>query len=169
MTMRRIRYTAARTEVTVLTSMTDPVRFAAMEVAALYHQRWEVEMAIDDMKTEQRDSALTLRSKTPVGIRQEIYGLLVAHNLVRVEMAKSAVLLRVAPTRISFHRALLVVCDHLRATAEVSPPSKWVEHMGLLRGRLQYLLLPERRSERHYPREMKMPVGRYARKVPAPR
>lgn len=165
--VRRIRYTAGRTEVTVLTSMVDPVRFPAAEVAALYHQRWEVEMAIDDMKTEQRSSALTLRSKTPVGIRQEVYGLLVAHNLVRVEMACAAVLLKVPPTRISFHRALLVVCDHLRATAGGSPPSKWVEHMGLMRASLQYLLLPERRSDRHYPRAMKMPVGRYARKLPA--
>ena len=50
------------------------------------------------MKTEQRKSAVTLRSKTPTGIRQEVYGLLVAHNLVRVEMAKSAVLLRVPST-----------------------------------------------------------------------
>jgi len=169
MTMRRIRYTAGTTEVTVLTSMTDAARFPAAEVAALYHQRWEVEMAIDDMKTEQRDSAVTLRSKTPVGIRQEIHGLLVAHNLVRVEMARTAVLLRVPPTRISFHRALLVVCDHLRNTAEGSPPSKWAQHMVLLRSRLQYLLLPERRTGRRYPRQMKMPVGRYARKLPAQR
>lgn len=169
MMVRRIRYTAKSTDVTVLTSMTDPVRFPAAEVAALYHQRWELEMAIDDMKTEQRDSAVTLRSKTPVGVRQEIYGLLVAHNLVRVEMARAAVLLRVSPTHISFHRALLVVCDHLRNTTEGSPPSKWADHMVLLRSQLQYLLLPERRSDRHFPREMKMPVGRYARKLPAPR
>jgi len=121
------------------------------------------------MKTEQRRSAVTLRSKTPVGVRQEIHGLLVAHNLVRVEMARTAVLLRVPPTRISFHRALLVVCDHLRNTAEGSPPSKWAQHMVLLRSRLQYLLLPERRTGRRYPRQMKMPVGRYARKLPAQR
>jgi hypothetical protein len=165
--VRRIHYTAKTTEVTILTSMTDPSQYPAAEVAALYHQRWEVEMAIDDLKTEQRDAAWTLRSKTPTGVRQEIYGLLVAHNLVRVEMAKAAVLLRVPPTRISFHRALLVVCDHLRNTADGSPPSKWVDHMGLLRSRLQYLLLPERRSSRQFPRAMKMPVGRYARKVPA--
>jgi Transposase DDE domain/Insertion element 4 transposase N-terminal len=169
MRMRRIRYTAGRTEVTVLTSMTDATRFPADEVAALYHERWEIEMAFDDMKTEQRDSALTLRSKTPVGVRQEIYGLLVAHNLVRVEMAHAANEIGVPPTRISFHRALLVVCDHIRATAESSPPTKWADHIVLMRSRLQYLVNPERRSDRHYPREMKMPVGRYARKLPTPR
>jgi len=168
-TVRRIHYTAEKTEVTVLTTLTDPKRYPAADVARLYHQRWEIEMAIDDMKTEQRDSAVTLRSKAPVGIRQELYGLLVAHNLVRVEMAHSAALLGVPPTRISFHRALLVVCDHLCATVEVSPPTKWADHMVLLRSRLQHLLLPERRSDRHYPRAMKMPVGRYARKLPTPR
>jgi len=165
-TVRRIRYTAGATAVTLLTSMLDSVRFPIVEVAALYHQRWEAEMTFDDLKTEQRDSALTLRSKSPVGVRQELYGLLVAHNLVRVEMARVAVLMRVPPTRISFHRALLLVCDHLRNTAEGSPPSKWVQHLALLRSQLQYLVLPERRSERHFPRAMKMPVGRYARKLP---
>lgn len=165
MVARRIRYTAKQTEVTVLTSMLDPVKFPKAEIAALYHERWEIEMTIDDIKNEQRDSALTLRSKTPTGIRQEIYGLLVAHNLVRVEMANAAALLRVPPTQISFHRALLVVCDHLRATVFGSPPSKWGDNMSLLRSRLQYLLLPERRTERQFPRMMKMPVGRYPRKV----
>ena len=165
--VRRLRYRAKSTDVVVLTSMVDPKRFPAAEVAALYHQRWEIELAIDDLKNEQRDAAVTLRSKTPVGVRQELYGLLVAHNLVRVEMARTAVLLKVAPTRISFHRALDAVCDHLRFTAGGSPPTQWADNIGLLRNRLQFLLLPERRTERSFPRAMKMPVGRYARKLPA--
>ena len=162
--VRRIRYTAGRTQFTVLTSMTDPSRFPRDEVAALYHQRWEAELIVDDLKTEQRDSAVTLRSKTPVGIRQEIYGLLVAHNLVRLEMARAAVLLKVEPTRISFHRALGVVCDHLRMIVDAAPPSKWVDREALLLRELAYLKLPPRR-ERSYPRAMKMPVGRYPRKL----
>lgn len=166
---RRIRYTARSTMVTVLTSMVDPERFPAVEIAALYHQRWEIEMAIDDVKTEQRDSAVTLRSKTPTGIRQEVYGLLVAHNLVRIEMARVAVLLSVPPTRISFHRALGLVCDHLRLTAAGTPPQKWVAAEALLLSELRWVVLPERRSHRQFPRAMKMPVGRYARKVPTPR
>lgn len=164
---RRIQYLAGKTAVTLLTSMLDPLRFPAAEVAALYHQRWEVEMTFDDLKTEQRDSALTLRSKTPTGIRQELYGLLVAHNLVRIEMARVAVLLGVAPTRISFHRALGLVCDHVRRTTAGTPPSKWADRQVLLLNELRWMVLPERRTERHFPRAMKMPVGRYARKVPA--
>jgi hypothetical protein len=167
--VRRLRYTVKSSEIVVLTSMVDPKRFPAVEIAALYHQRWEIELAIDDLKNEQRDAALTLRSKTPMGIRQELYALLIAHNLVRVEMARTAVLLGVPPTRISFHRALLAVADHLRATASGSAPTKWVKNLDFLRGHLQFLLLPERRTERSFPRAMKMPVGRYARKLPPPR
>ncbi len=163
---RCIRYTAGSTKVTLLTSMLDPVRFPAAEIAALYHQRWEIEMTFDDLKTEQRESALTLRSKTPVGIRQELYGLLVAHNLVRIEMARVAVLIGVVPTRISFHRAVGLVCEHVRRTTAGTPPSKWADREGLLLSELRWLVLPERRTERHFPRAMKMPVGRYARKVP---
>ena len=166
---RRIRYTAGSTQITLLTSMLDSVRFPAIEIAALYHQRWKVEMAIDDLKTEQRKSAVTLRSKSPVGIRQEVYGLLIAHNLVRIEMARVAVLLGVPPTRISFHRALGRVCDHLRTTTAGTPPSKWGDREILLLNELRWLVLPERRSHRHFPRAMKMPVGRYPRKMPVAR
>jgi hypothetical protein len=166
---RRVRYTAGSTQITLLTSMLDPVRFPALEIARLYHQRWEIEMAIDDLKTEQRNAAVTLRSKSPVGIRQEIYGLLVAHNLVRIEMARVAVLLDISPTRISFHRALGLVCEHLRRTTAGSPPSKWVDREALLLNELRWLVLPERRSHRHFPRAMKMPVGRYPRKLPVAR
>lgn len=161
---RRIQYLAKGVFITVLTSLQDAERFPAAELAALYHRRWEIEMALDDIKTELRDRALTLRSKTPDLVKQEFYGLLLAHNLVRVEMARVAVLLRVPPTRISFHRALSIVADHLRVTAAATPPSKWADRHVLLRSELKFLLLPERRTGRAFPRVMKMPIGRYARK-----
>ncbi len=62
-----------------------------------------------------------------------------------------------------------MVCDPLRNTAEGSAPSKWVQHLALLRSQLQQLILPERRNKRHFPQAMQMPVGRYARKLPAPK
>lgn len=164
--VRRIRYMAKTTEVVLLTSLRDPGAVSKEELARLYHQRWEIEMALDDIKTEQRDSAVTLRSKTPTGIRQEIYGLLVAHNLVRVEMAHVAVAVGVEPTRISFHRALLVVSEGLRAVTATAP-TRWPAWQALMRASLASLVLPERRSERAYARAMKMPVGRYARKLPS--
>lgn len=163
---RRVSYEVASRRFTVMTSLTDARVYPAAEIAALYHSRWEIEMAIDDIKNEQRDSAVTLRSKTPAGVRQELYALLLAHNLVRVEMARAAVLLRVRPTRISFHRALVLITDEFRMLAEATPPSKWGDREMRLRSELRFLLLPERR-DRHFPRVMKMPVGRYARKLPA--
>ena len=94
------------------------------------------------------------------------HGLLVAHNLVRIEMAHVAVAPGVAPTRISFHRALLVVAEGLREVTRTAP-TKWPAWHGLMRSSMASLVLPERRSDRTYPRAMKMPVGRYARKLPS--
>ena len=151
-----------------MTDLMDTARYPALELAALYHERWEIELAFDDIKSEQRAATVTLRSKTPEGIRQEIYGLLLAHNLVRVEMASVAAELGVAPTRISFHRALHELADGLRGMTGTAP-TRWPAWEGLLRTRLMQLVLPERRTARSFPRAMKMPVGRYARKLPAAR
>jgi hypothetical protein len=161
---RRVTYVIGAKTYTLITSMLDPVRFPAQEVAALYHSRWEVELVFDDVKTELRESAITLRSRTVDGVYQELYGVLVAHNLVRVEMAKAAVLLRVPPNRISFHRALVLICQHVQWVANSSAPSKAFDRTVLLQAQLQYLLLPPRRVERHYPRVQKVVVGRYPRK-----
>lgn len=150
----------------LLTSLVDHVRFPAPEVAALYASRWEVEIAFDDMKTEQLRAATTLRSKQPDGVYQEVYGLLVAHNLVRAEMARSAVLFSVAPTRINFHRSLELVQEQLRSMCLTTAPSKLGGEEFLLRERLRFLVLPERRSHRRYPRALKVVVPKYPRKVP---
>lgn len=161
---RRLRYTAGKTEFVVLTSMTDPARFPAAEVAALYHRRWETETAFDELKTEQRSARMTLRSKTPDGIHQELYALMLAHNLVRMEMAEVAALLEVEPTRISFHRSVAAIAHHLHNVA-AAPPSKLLMYQDFLRAQLAYFLLPERRTERSYPRALKVVVPRYPRKV----
>ena len=83
-----------------------------------------------------------------------------------IEMAHVAVAPGLAPTRISFHRALLVVAEGLREVTRPAP-TKWPAWHGLMRSSMASLVLPERRSDRTYPRAMKMPVGRYARKLPS--
>ena len=93
--------------------------------------------------------------------------MLIAHNLVRIEMARAAVVLNVPPTRISFHRALSLVCEHIRVTTTGTPPTRWADVEVFLLAQLRWLVLPERRTHRQFPRVMKMPVGRYARKLPA--
>ena len=107
---------------------------------------------------------MTLRSKTPDGIHQELYALMLAHNLVRMEMAEVAALLEVEPTRIRFHRAVAAIAHHLHNVA-AAPPSKLLMYRDFLRAQLAYFLLPERRTERSYPRALKVVVPRYPRKV----
>lgn len=161
---RRLRYTAGKTEFVVLTSMTAAARFPAAEVAALYHQRWETETVVGELKTEQRAARMTLRSKTPDGIHQELFALMLAHNLVRMEMAEVASVLGVEPTRISFHRSVAAIAHHLHNVAS-APPSKLLMYRDFLRAQLAYFLLPERRTERSYPRALKVVVPKYPRKT----
>lgn len=161
---RRLRYKAGKTEFVVLTSLTDPLLFPAAEVAALYHRRWETETTFDELKTEQRGAQMTLRSKTPDGVHQELYALMLAHNLARMEMAEVAAVLGVEPIRISFHRAVAAIAHHFHTVAS-APPSKLLMYQDFLRAQLAYFLLPERRTQRSYPRALKVVVPRYPRKV----
>lgn len=162
-TARLLRLWNGREEIRLLTSLMDPARYPALEVGELYLRRWEVEMAFDDMKTEQRRAARTLRSKTPDGVTQEIYGLFLAYNVVRVEMGRAAVLAGIPPTRISFHRSLTEVCHFLAVFVGSTAPGKALDREAELRATLAYLTLPERRP-RSYPRELKQVIPKYPRK-----
>lgn len=66
----------------LITTLLDPVQAPALELAALYHQRWEVEAVFDELKTHLQQRRRVLRSKTPEGIRQEFYGWVLAHYAV---------------------------------------------------------------------------------------
>ena len=66
----------------LLTSILDPDQAPAAELAALYHERWEIETALDELKTHLRGSKIVLRSKTPDLVRQEFYGLMMTHFAV---------------------------------------------------------------------------------------
>lgn len=88
-------------------------RYPANEVRALYHERWEIELGFGEIKTDMLERLETIRSKTPTAVTQELWGLLIAYNLVRLEMQRIAAELDVAPIRISFVAALRVAvrCD----------------------------------------------------------
>jgi len=90
----------------VLTSLNDHTRFPARELVALYHERWELELGFDEVKTELLECEETLRSKTPRGVAQDLWSLGLLYNLVRLEMEQIAVEAGVPPTRISFIAAL---------------------------------------------------------------
>src|SRR3712207_8911104 len=63
----------------LVTTILDPQKAPAAELAALYHERWEIEGALAELKTQLRGARMVLRSKTPELVRQEVWGLLLAH------------------------------------------------------------------------------------------
>lgn len=91
------------------TTLLDPVAAPARELIALYHERWEVELVIDELKTHQLLSKRTLRSETPEGVHQELYGWLLAHYALRAWMHQAAIGIDVDPDRLSFTLALAAV------------------------------------------------------------
>src|ERR1700704_453247 len=78
-------------------------------MAALYHERWEIETAFDELKTHLRGAHIVLRSKTPDLVRQEVYGLLMGHFAVRGPMHEAALRADNDPDRLSFLHAVRVV------------------------------------------------------------
>jgi hypothetical protein len=93
----------------------------ASELAALYHERWEIETALDELKTHLRGKNIVLRSKTPDLVRQEFYGLLMAHFAVRGLMHEAALSADEDPDRLSFLHAVRVVRRKMAAFAAISP------------------------------------------------
>jgi hypothetical protein len=93
----------------LLTTILDHEAAPATELAALYHERWEIETALDELKTHLRGSRIVLRSKTPDLVRQEFYGLMMAHFAVRGLMHEAALKANEDPDRLSFLHAVRVV------------------------------------------------------------
>ena len=86
----------------LLTTLLDPVAAPALELAALYHERWEVEAVFDELKTHLTQRRRTLRSKTPEGVRQEFFGWVLAHYAVCWLMHQAASAHRVRQRSLSF-------------------------------------------------------------------
>jgi Insertion element 4 transposase N-terminal/Transposase DDE domain len=100
----------------------DPTRAPACELAALYHERWEIETALDELKTHLRGARIVLRSKTPDLVRQEFYGLMMAHFAIRCLMHEAACKAGEDADRLSFLHAVRVVRRKL-PFANAIPPS----------------------------------------------
>jgi len=105
----------------LMTTVLDPVQAPAEAVAALYHERWEIEGALDELKTHLRGARVILRSKTPELVRQEFWGLLLAHFAVRGLMHEAALRADVDPDRLSFLHAVRVVRRKLPQLGALSP------------------------------------------------
>src|SRR5262249_61386890 len=105
----------------------------------MYHERWELELGYDEIKTELLDREEAIRSRTPTGVQQELWGIFLAYNLVRLEMERVAADAGVAPTRISFVAALRLICDEWLWSA-VAVPGAIPKHLRNLRASLATLI-----------------------------
>jgi len=146
----------------LLTSLLDPKAFPASEIVELYHERWELEVGYDEIKTHALERLESLRSESPDRIEQEVWGMAVAYNLVRREMEMAALEWKLPPRRISFRTALVLIRDLFIWAATASPGSlpKMVKGMRL---DMEQIVLPERRPDRRYPRHVKIKMSSYAR------
>ncbi len=104
----------------LVTSILDHERAPAAELAAVYHDRWEIETVFDELKTHLRGARIVLRSKTPDLVRQEFYGLMMAHFAIRSLMHEAALSAAKDPDRLSFLHAVRIVRRKLASYA-ISP------------------------------------------------
>ena len=106
----------------LVTTIVDHNAAPAAELAALYHERWEIETALDELKTHLRGAQIVLRSKTPDLVKQEFYGFMMAHFAVRGLMHEAALKADEDPDRLSFLHAVCVIRRKL-PTCGAIPPS----------------------------------------------
>jgi hypothetical protein len=144
----------------LLTTLLNPRLDPAKRLILLYHERWEEELAIDELKTHQRERPV-LRSRTRAGVVQEIYGLLLAHYVVRKLMWEAANQRGVPPRRLSFTNTLKILRCRL-PEAPKSPPGlkRWYDNLLCEIG--EELLEPRR--DRVNPRVVRRKMSKWPKK-----
>lgn len=160
---RAIRIPDAKGEITYLLTSLDRRTVKAKELIACYFRRWEIETSYRELKHAMLGSAHTLRSVTVEGVEQEIWGALIAYNLVRVEIARAAAEAKCEPTSISFILALHTIQYECIVAAATQMQGKLPLGMKRLRQRL-VLDLKEARPGRQFDRVVKAKAQRYPEK-----
>ena len=148
----------------LITTLLHPDLYPALDLVCLYHERWEVELTIDEMDTHQRLVNHPLRSLKPVGVIQELYALLLAHFVVRSVMHEAALAHDLDPDRLSFVNSVRLICDAVIEFQLVDPldhPRLWNR---LLHDIAQFQL-PEREN-RSNPRVVKRKMSNFKLKRP---
>jgi len=162
---RLVSKKVGKKDVAILTSMTDTMRYPEADIVDLYAHRWEIEQAYREMKQYMLKNELTLRSKRPELVEQELWGMLVAYNLLRYMMAQMAYSLKqVEPNQISFKQASHYLVGQLHMLVNISP-GKIPKVMDQMMEMASAFVLPDRR-ERHYPRAIKRRSQRYPMRSP---
>jgi hypothetical protein len=106
----------------LLCTILEPEQAPAAELGVLYHERWEIENALDELKVHQRGPRVVLRSKSPDGVYQEAYGYLCTHYAIRRLMHDAALNGDLDPDRLSFTRSLRAARRSTRTQPGFSPP-----------------------------------------------
>ena len=160
-TARAIRVLdAAGRERVLLTSLTDRRRFKVADLDACYERRWQVETSYRELKQSMLGSELTLRSRTVEGIYQEIWGALIAYNLIRREMASAAFEAKCEPTELSFVRSFHLIQHEMMWAARTPALAKLPAVLKRLREHLK-LLINVKRPDRKCDRAVKSRPARY--------
>jgi hypothetical protein len=150
----------------LVTTLLDPQQYPALDLCVLYHERWEVELVIDEIKEHQRIAQRPLVSKHLCGLWQEVYALLLAHYALRWVMGQAATQAEIDPDRLSFTHSIALLTDALFLAPVLSAQQQ--QHLGrrLARELTQAdWLLPPRRL-RFNSRVIKHPRARFQFKLP---
>ena len=135
-------------------------KYSTEDIIALYHERWEIELGYREIKTTLLKSAITLRSKKPDLVIQELYGMLLAYNLIRHEAALAADVVKVRATRISFKTTMRIVLYDYYGMATASNLQTLPARLKDLTDTVKDFIIPK--SERpNYPRAVKMRIGKF--------
>lgn len=129
----------------VLSSLTDTTVYSAQAILDVYFERWEIENGYGEIKQYQLDEKILPRSQTVDGVYQEVWGLLIAYNLIRVEISQIAKEADVSPLRISFVMALRYIQDELMWCA-IASPGTIPKKLKAMRENVKFLILPEERK-----------------------
>lgn len=148
----------------LLTTLLDPELYPVLDLICLYHERWEIELVIDEMDTHQRLPNRPLRSRKPAGVIQELYGLLIAHYIIRSIMHDAAVEHHLDPDRLSFINSVRLICHAVAEFQIVHPNMHPLLRTRLLRDIAHFQLPP--RDNRINPRVIKRQQSKFERKKP---
>jgi len=144
----------------LVTSLLDECRYPAMTMITDYHERWEIENAIDELDTHLRSEQPILRSQKPAGVVQEVYGILIAHYAVRKVMFEAAKRVAVDPDRVSFVAALRLIRDALPELDAAATEEARSRRYAVLLQDVAKELNPPRRP-RSYPRVVKRKMSKF--------
>jgi len=151
----------------LVTTLLNPRTIPAGQVIQTYHERWEIEITIDEIDTHQRLCSRTLRSQTPDGVQQELYGLLLGYYAIRSLMTQSATAQHLDSDRLSFTHALHVVTNAISEVQQTDMPEREALMQRVLSDLRQHQLPPRR--QRCNPRVAMSRRSKFPKRTPSHR